>query len=188
MNKTSILLLVSVFSVLMFTVGYKIGDSRGYSDGYNEGYRYDCKEEIGQLYKQVKSQSKALEYTDSMIKNVMRMNDSLRNKEEFQRIAEERLERERVDSINRAKYSKYAARYNDSINKKVGGYVNNFVMEDGRINLLVCRVKPYSTLKECECWNSAKKDDMESYSQAMARCQEYARNRFSSGKKVKGKK
>ena len=188
MNKTSWVSLVLVGLVLAFTLGYKMGDSRGYADGYNEGYRYDCKEEIGLLYKQVKSQSKALDYTDSTIKMVMRLNDSLRSKEEFQRIAEERLERERVDSINRAKYSKYAARYSDSVNNEVGGYVSNFVMADGRVNLLVCGVKPYNTLKECECWNNAKKDGLESYSQAMARCQEYARNRFSSGKKVKGKK
>ena len=188
MNKTSILLVVLSVSFIVFVVGYKVGENIGYNDGYDVGYRYDCKEEIGLLYNQVKSHSRALEYTDSTIKKVMRLNDSLRNKEEFQRIAEERLERERVDSINRAKYSKYAARYNDSINKKVGGYVKNFVMEDGRLNLLVCGVKPYNTLKECECWNNAKKDGLESYSQAMARCQEYARNRFSSGKKVKGKK
>lgn len=188
MNKTQIFLLIIIFSALFFIFGYKFGDARGYEDGYNEGYRYDCKEEIGLIYKQVKAQGKALEYTDSAVRYVMRENDSLKKKETYQRMEAERIEREHVDSLNRSKYSKYAARYNDSINKKVGGFVNNFILEDGRVNVLVCGVKPYNTLKECECWNNAKKENMESYSQAMARCQGYARNRFSSGKKVKGKK
>ena len=70
---------------LFFVCGYKIGDASGYRDGYEYGYRFDCKEEIGDLYKQVKNQSQALKYTDSAIKIVSHLNDSLMRKEYFQK-------------------------------------------------------------------------------------------------------
>ena len=190
MNKTSILVLVSVISVLMFTVGYKNGDSRGYSDGYNEGYRYDCKEEIGLLYKQVKSQSRALEYTDSTIRKVQRINDSLMHKEFFQRQAEKRIEIAREDSMNREKYSSFAKRYNDSIARHVGEkYPTNFILEDGRVNVLWCGSEPYSGLKECDCWQkSEKKKDATQYFKAIAECETYVRDRFDSRKGGKSRR
>lgn len=174
----------------MFTVGYKIGDSRGYSDGYNEGYRYDCKEEIGLLYKQVKSQSKALEYTDSTIKKVMRLNDSLQHKEYFQQQAEKRRKIEIEDSLARKKYSSFAKRYNDSIARYVGEkYPTNFILEDGRVNVLWCGTQPYSGLKECDCWrNSEKRKDVTQFIIAVAECETYVRDRFDGRKKNKRKK
>lgn len=182
MNKTSILLVVLTSSLIFFAVGYKVGGNIGYNEGYDIGYRYDCKEEISAIYKQVKSQSKALEYTDSAIRRVHRVNDSLMHKEYYQRQAEKRIQMAREDSLNKVKYSSYAKRYNDSIARKVGEkYPTNFILEDGRVNVLWCGSEPYSGLKECECWRkSEKKKDAVQYFSAIAECENYVRERFDS--------
>ncbi|MBR3073598.1 hypothetical protein [Fibrobacter sp.] len=191
MNKTQIFLLVSIFSALSFLVGHKIGDARGYEDGYNEGYRYDCKEEIAAIYKQVKAQSKALEYTDSTIKKVMHVNDSLMHKEYFQKRYNDSLRQAKIDSQNVVRYGSFAKRYNDSIARFLGEkYPTNFILEDGRVNVLMCMSpsSPYANLKECDCWRkNSKKSDVMKFGQAIGECDGYARNRFDSMKKNRKK-
>lgn len=138
MNKTSLTFLALVCVVLAFTVGYRIGDSRGYTDGYNEGYRYDCKEEIADLYKRVKNQSKALDYTDSTIRLILRENDSLKRKEHYQKRHEERLDYLKRFADDSVKYYKYVKKYNDSLQRVIEPHINNLVRADGSVDQGVC--------------------------------------------------
>lgn len=151
MNKTSMTLLVCILCVVSFFIGHKVGDSKGYADGYNEGYRYDCKEEIAAIYKQVKAQSKVLEFTDSAMKRVFRENDSLKRKDYYQKKFRDSVEwhdRFHVDSL---RYSVVARQYSDSLNKAVGGFVNNFIYENGSVCAICCeRLSMYRGLRECQ--------------------------------------
>lgn len=169
-----------ILCALFFACGYKIGDATGYNEGYEMGYRYDCKDEIGLIYKQVKAQGVALDYTDSTIKKVMRVNDSLMHKEYYQKRFAEKIkskEKFRQDSL---KYSVYAKRYNDSIARYFGEkYPTNFILDDGRVNVLLCVYEPYSTLKECQCKN----DSLGKY----VECDSYVQSRFDLMKKIRKK-
>lgn len=190
MNKTQIFLLIVIFSSLSFVVGHKIGDSRGYEDGYNEGYRYDCKEEIGLIYKQVKAQGKALEYTDSTIKKVMRVNDSLMHKEYYRKRYDDSVKYAKKYVRDSVKYSGYVKRYNDSIAKFLGTVSTNFIGDDGRVNVLMCMSpsSPYAKLKECECWvKSEKRNDPMKIFDAVNECDDYFIDRFDSMKKSRKK-
>ena len=141
---------MAVLCALFFACGYKVGDSSGYKDGYNEGYRYDCKEEIGDLYKRVKNQSQALKYTDSVIKVVYHLNDSLMRKEYYQKRFEDSLKwikRYSKDSVSLYKLSR---EYADSLNKATGGLIKNIVQDDGTMNLFGCFVEPYKKIPECQ--------------------------------------
>ena len=175
MNKTSKILLVFILVTLAFTCGYKVGDSRGYADGYNEGYRYDCKEEIAELYERVRSQSKALEYTDSSMKRILHQNDSLMHKEYFQKRHADsvaRVERQLADSV---RYHVVAKKYNDSLCSALGmKYPTNFVLENGMVNRTLCLfVNDFKGLAEC-----GEGFDLRSRLDAMIR---------NSGKKKKGR-
>lgn len=70
------------FAVVALAVGFifgsKYGDAAGYEAGFTEGYRYDCKEEIANIYDQVKNLSKSLEFTKSNLVLKAGENDSLR--------------------------------------------------------------------------------------------------------------
>ena len=151
MNKTIGIFLALIALVLTFTVGYKIGDSRGYSDGYNEGYRYDCKEEIGTLYKQVKAHSKALYYTDSSIKLILHENDSLKRQEYYKKRHDDSLTWKNQYSQDSLKYHVVARIYADSLNKAVGGHVYNIIQDDGKRNVAACLLlKEYKNIDECK--------------------------------------
>lgn len=78
MNKISKICIILVLVMMAFTVGYKVGDSRGYNDGYKEGYRYDCKDEIANLYDQVKTLSKSVNFAQQSITKTQLENDRLR--------------------------------------------------------------------------------------------------------------
>ena len=81
-----------VFSAFM---GYKFGDSRGYADGFEIGYRYDCKDEIGLINDQVQAQSKALVYTDSALKRI------LKEKEKERKFCKMKLMKEKEKGTNK---------------------------------------------------------------------------------------
>lgn len=139
-----------ILCALFFTCGYKIGDASGYKDGYEYGYRFDCKEEIGDLYKQVKNQSQALKYTDSAIKKVSHLNDSLMRKEYFQKRFQDSVKWRENYSFDSLKLSTVSRKYADSINNAVGGHVVNIVGDDGKINLFACSLEPYKKIRECQ--------------------------------------
>lgn len=69
------------FALVSFFVGYglggRIGDSRGYDSGFKDGYRYDCREEIANLYDQVKELNKAQFYLKEQLRLINRAKDSL---------------------------------------------------------------------------------------------------------------
>lgn len=69
------------FALVSFYVGYglggRIGDSRGYDSGFKDGYRYDCREEIANLYDQVKELNKAQFYLKEQVRSMYREKDSL---------------------------------------------------------------------------------------------------------------
>ena len=139
-----------VLCALFFACGYKVGDSSGYKDGYEVGYRYDCKEEIGTIYNQVQSQSRALSYTDSVIKKVMRENDSLKRKEYYQKRLEDSLAVVNTFTLDSVKYSKVAKKLSDSLSKAVGLYSVNVIQSNGQRNELICAFHPaFKNLKEC---------------------------------------
>ena len=135
---------------LFFVCGYKIGDASGYRDGYEYGYRFDCKEEIGDLYKQVKNQSQALKYTDSAIKIVSHLNDSLMRKEYFQKRFQDSVKWRENFSNDSVQLYKVSRKYADSLNKVTGGLIKNIVQDDGKMNLFGCLVEPYKKLVECQ--------------------------------------
>lgn len=139
-----------ILCVLFFVCGYKIGDATGYNDGYEMGYRYDCKEEIADLYKQVKSHSQAVKYTDSVVKLVSHVNDSLMNREYYQKRYLDSVEWRKTYSIDSISLYKVSRMYADSLNAVTGGMIKNIVQDDGKINLFGCFVKPYIGIKECQ--------------------------------------
>ena len=150
MNKISKFFLGLIILVVVFTLGYKMGDANGYKDGYEIGYRYDCKEEIGTLYKQVKAQSKAVVFTDSALRSVIRENDSLKDKRLYQRRYNDSVAWHKLYSKDSLKYSVVARMYSDSVNAAVGGYIVNFVNPDGSLCRMCCERLPiYSSLVEC---------------------------------------
>lgn len=134
---------------LFFACGYKVGDSSGYKDGYTEGYRYDCKDEIGTIYKQVKAQTKAIAFTDSSMKRILHENDSLKRKEYYQKRFQDSvaiLNKFKIDSI---KYASVVKAYNDSLSEALGlGYSTNFILHDGYVNLSICFA--YKDIAECQ--------------------------------------
>lgn len=69
------------FALVSFFLGYglggRIGDSKGYDAGFKDGYRYDCREEIANLYKQVKELSKTQYYLNEQLRSMYREKDSL---------------------------------------------------------------------------------------------------------------
>lgn len=142
---------MAVLCALFFACGYKVGDSSGYKDGYNEGYRYDCKEEIASIYKQVKAQSKFLEYSDSAIKNVIRQNDSLKDPRTYARRYADSVAWAKRFHADTLKYSVVSRLYSDSINKVVGGSINNFIQQNGSVCNVCCeRLSVYRGLRECQ--------------------------------------
>lgn len=147
--KTKYYVFLVILCALFFVCGYKYGDSMGYEDGYNEGYRYDCKEEIGLLYKQVKANSIALDYTDSTIKRVYRENDSLKNKELYQKRFERKLQYEKKFAKDSVKYAKYVKIYNDSLMRVVEPHLSNIVRPDGSANDMACLFFDLK-IRECE--------------------------------------
>ena len=151
MNKSHIILLISILCSVSFLVGHKVGDSQGYADGYNEGYRYDCKDEIAAIYKQVKSQSKFLEYSDSAIKAVIRQNDSLKDPRTYAKRYADSVAWAKRFHADTLKYSVVSRLYSDSINKVVGGLINNFVQQNGSVCSVCCeRLSMYRGLRECQ--------------------------------------
>lgn len=149
--KTKYYIFMVILCALFFVCGYKYGDSRGYEDGFNEGYRYDCKDEIGTLYKQVKANSKALEFTDSSMRKILHENDSLKRQEYYKKRHADSLAWLDQFSKDSLKYSVVAKKYSDSLNKVVGGHVLNIVQSDGKRNLFACMMfKEYRELQECK--------------------------------------
>lgn len=69
------------FSITFFFAGYGLGsldgDSKGYDSGFKDGYRYDCREEIANLYDQVKELNKAQFYLKEQVRSMYREKDSL---------------------------------------------------------------------------------------------------------------
>ena len=146
MNKLSKILFILGIAMMVFSIGYKIGDARGYDAGYTEGYRYDCREEIGNLYEQVKNTKKAVEFTDKQLKVLSRENDSLRNPRVFNEFQEKYHE----DTL---KFGRIAEKRNDSL-KKIGHPAAGFVSrQSGVVPGLVCYAnkdnKLFADLPEC---------------------------------------
>lgn len=143
MNKASIWLVGLSVSLIVFVVGYKVGESLGYNQGYDVGYRYDCKEEIAAIYKRVKSNSLYLDAANKKIRQVWRENDSLKNKEMYQRISKKIEDREkeylRQYSEDSVKYGRRVRKYNDSLSKVYG--VVNPILPNGRVNAGFCMLK-----------------------------------------------
>ena len=149
MNKLSKILFFIGVAMMVFSIGYKIGDARGYDAGYTEGYRYDCREEIGNLYEQVKNTKKAVEFTDKQLKILAHENDSLKNPAYAQqRYADSIAERKKFteDSL---KNWKIARRKNDSLAKHIG-YNSNIYTDDGHFNPMAC-ISPEIEKKVAEC-------------------------------------
>ena len=149
MNKIIVVICIFTIAFISFTVGYKYGDSNGYDAGYTEGYRYDCREEIGNLYEQVKATKKAVEFTDRQLKILAHENDSLKNPAYAQqRYADSIAERKKFteDSL---KNWKIAKRKNDSLAKHIG-YNSNIYTDDGRFNPMAC-ISPEIEKKVAEC-------------------------------------
>ena len=188
--KSKYYIFMVILCAVFFACGYKIGDATGYNDGYEMGYRFDCKEEIGLIYQQVKAQGVALNYTDSTIKKVMRVNDSLMHKEYFQKRFAESVKRKKQYIQDSIKYSSFVKRYNDSIAEYLGTVSTNFITDDGRVNVLMCMSasSPYSSLKECECFKkSENKNDPLKLFDALESCDDYFIKRFDSMKKTRKK-
>lgn len=150
MNKISKFFLVLIILVVAFTLGYKMGDANGYSDGYKVGYLYDCKAEISLMNDQVQAQSKALVYTDSALKRILRENDSLKRKEYYQKRYNDSLKFADQFSKDSLRYSKIAKEYADSLNLAVGGHIINIVQADGRMNRICSLLPKYRELRECK--------------------------------------
>lgn len=137
--------------ILSGYLGFKYGDSRGYEAGYNEGYRYDCKEEIAELYTKVKHQTTALLFTDSVIRSVFHENDSLKRKEFYQKRYEDSIAISNRFSFDSLRYARVATLYSDSVAKSLGVSSVNLVQSNGRINPFVCSfVKAYRDIDECK--------------------------------------
>ena len=131
-------------------MGYKFGDSRGYADGFEIGYRYDCKDEIGLINEQVQAQSKALVYTDSALKRILRENDSLKRKEYYQKRYNDSISLVNQFSTDSSKYYRVARQYNDSVIAAVGSYPTNFILENGTVNKTLCMFAgEFKRLAEC---------------------------------------
>lgn len=142
---------MAVLCALFFACGYKVGDSSGYKDGYNDGYRYDCKEEISSIYKQVKSQSKFLDYADSAIKNVIRQNDSLRDPWTYAKRYADSVAWAKRFNDDTLKYSVVSRLYSDSVNKVIGGSITNFIQQNGTVCRVCCDyLSEYRSLRECQ--------------------------------------
>lgn len=142
---------------LFFACGYKVGDSSGYKDGYNEGYRYDCKEEIASIYKQVKAQNQFIESVRTYSQKVAVENDYIKNAKRYEHnrkivIAENR----RLDSLRRkyeldsAKYSDLARKYDDSLAIVTG--FRGIVRADGSADSAICALwsADLGNLAECK--------------------------------------
>lgn len=131
-------------------MGYKYGDSVGYADGYNVGYLYDCKDEIGLINDQVQAQSKALVYTDSALKRILRENDSLKRKEYYQKRYNDSISLVNQFSTDSSKYYRVARQYNDSLIAAIGSYPTNFILENGTVNKTLCMFAgEFKRLAEC---------------------------------------
>lgn len=132
-----------VLCLLFFVVGYKYGDVRGYEDGFNIGYQYDCRDELEHLHDRVSNQSSLLVFTDSVVKSVLRQNDSLKNW-----FVAESLHRAFVrDSL---KNWKVARKKNNELRKKTGTSLSNVYGADGRFNPLSCLVDArLRSLEQC---------------------------------------
>lgn len=151
MSKIQILLFTLAFVALAFTVGYKAGDAHGYNEGYDVGYRYDCKDEIANLYEQVKNTSKGIEYAEKQLRSLTRSNDSLRRPG----IYDSMHVRYTRDSLV---YHKVSRKYNDSLRNATGSSIRNIILDDGRINSVACLIDPkLKGLPECKPgWRIAK--------------------------------
>jgi hypothetical protein len=150
MNKISKFFLALIILVVAFTLGYKMGDANGYSDGYKVGYLYDCKSEIGLINDQVQAQSKALVYTDSALKRILRENDSLKRKEYYQKRYNDSISLVNQFSTDSSKYYRVARQYNDSVIAAIGSYPTNFILENGTVNKTLCMFAgEFKRLAEC---------------------------------------
>lgn len=153
MNKIQFVFVCLAFVAMAFTIGYRVGDSRGYEAGYIEGYRYDCREEIANLYDQVKANRKFIESANETIRNTLRENDSLKNPQLYQKRYQDSLNFAARFSADSAKNWKRARRQNDSIMKALGkgyGYAN-FIQPDGRVNIGLCMLDSVmAALPECD--------------------------------------
>lgn len=137
MNRKSSFLLVLILLVVVYTLGYKLGDSHGYADGYTEGYRYDCKDEIGMLYKRVKAQGKVIEFAQESIRKTIHENDSLRDPATAKRRYDDSVAWRKKYSSDSLKYWKKARDYNRAMYQRLGKsnyrpeYDLPFVQPDG---------------------------------------------------------
>ena len=149
MNKLSKILFILGIAMMVFSIGYKIGDARGYEAGYTEGYRYDCREEIGNLYEQVKLQKKVTDFTSENLKKLLHENDSLKNPVYAQKRYEDSLAILRQYSEDSLRNWKDARRKNDSLAKIVGSNTNIY-NDDGKFNPFAC-LSPEIEKKVAEC-------------------------------------
>lgn len=144
MNKTIKYLLLLSVVIMAFAVGFRVGGAKGYDAGYTEGYRFDCKEEISELYSVVKEQKKAVEFVEKRIDNLTRENDSLKRPGVYDSM----YVRFARDSV---KYYKVSRRKNDSLRSVTGSSVRNVILDNGKVNSVACLIdSKLKNLPECK--------------------------------------
>lgn len=154
MNKISKNCIILVFFMMAFTIVYKVGDSNGYNDGYKDGYRYDCKDEIANLYEQVKTQKKVTDFAQQSIKKVLRENDSLKNPAYAQQRYKDSVVAHEQYSRDSVKHYRTARHKNDSLASITGRRVNYYT-DDGKFNFLSClMLDDLDKVNECKSHKS----------------------------------